>query len=175
MTILAYAEQSSLFRGTSNEVPLIFGGIIMKNELEVNKVNMKRPMKLYLFIDSLKNRVSIQLMFHEGDKSSWKYHTLGSWKIPEHIANNLLTDVCDMLNFRYTTEQLASNIGLNRVECKIIQSLADTIEASLLDTPKTKLPVTFFKSASKQFYPSAKRVEYLLSIHKEIVDHIEGI
>ena len=28
----------------------------MKNELEENKVNMKRPMKLYLFIDSLKNR-----------------------------------------------------------------------------------------------------------------------
>lgn len=140
-----------------------------------SKVDPKSPVKLYLFIDSLKNRVSIQLMFHEGDKSSWKYHTLGSWKIPEHIANNLLTDVCDMLNFRYTTEQLASNIGLNRVECKIIQNLADTIEASLLDTPKTKLPVTFFKSASKQFYPSAKRVKYLLSIHKEIVDHIEGI
>lgn len=140
-----------------------------------NKINMKRPMKLYLFVDSLKNRVSIQLLYHEDDESSWKYHALGSWRIPEHISNNLLTEVCDLLNFRYTTKQLAKNIGLNKAECNIIQELADRIEAKLLDTPETKLTATFFKSASKQFYPSAKRAEYLLSIHKEIVDHIEGI
>ena len=136
---------------------------------------MKRPMKLYLFVDSLKNRVSIQLLYHEGDESSWKYHTMGSWKIPEDVCKNLLTEVCDLLNFRYTTEQLAKNIGLNKVECKIIQELADRIEAKLLDMPETKLTVTFFKSASKQFYPSAKRAEYLLSIHQDVADHIEGI
>lgn len=140
-----------------------------------NKINMKRPMKLYLFVDSLKNRVSIQLLYHEGDESSWKYHTMGSWKIPEDVCKNLLTEVCDLLNFRYTTEQLAKNIGLNKIECKIIQELADRIEAKLLDMPETKLTVTFFKSASKQFYPSAKRAEYLLSIHQDVADHIEGI
>ena len=140
-----------------------------------NKINVKRPMKLYLFVDSLKNRVSIQLLYHEGDESSWKYHTLGSWKIPEHISNNMLTEICDLLNFRYTTEQLAKNIGLNKAECKIIQELADRIEAKLLDTPETKLIVTFFKSASKQFYPSAKRADYLLGIHQEVATHIEGI
>lgn len=141
-----------------------------------NKINMKRPMKLYLFVDSLKNRVSIQLLYHKGDESSWKYHTLGSLKIPKNISNKRLTEICKLLDLHHTVKKLAKNIGLNKTEYKIIKELAEKIEAELLkNTPETKLAVMFFKSASKQFYPSAKRAEYLLGIHQDIVTHIEDI
>ena len=152
---------------------LFFGGIIMKNELEENKVNMKRPMKLYLFIDSLKNRVSIQLLFHESDEQSWKHHTIGTWKIPEH--NGPLTEICKLVNFSHSAWKLAKHVGLNKEERKIIKGLAIRIEESLLEIPATKLPIVFFKSASKQFYPSAKRAKSLLSIHKDVVYNINEL
>lgn len=152
---------------------LFFGGIIMKNELEVNKVNMKRPMKLYLFIDSLKNRVSIRLLFHESDEHSWKQHTIGSWKIPEH--NGPLTKIYKLVNFRNSVWKLAKHVELNKEERKIIKGLAVKIEERLLEIPSTKLSIVFFKSASEQFYPSSKRVKTLLGVHKDIVYNIDEL
>lgn len=145
----------------------------MKNELEVNKVNMKRPMKLYLFIDSLKKRVSIQLLFHESDEQSWKHHTIGSWKIPKH--NGPLIEICKLVNFRHSVWKLAKHVGLNKEERKIIKGLIVKIEERLLEIPSTKLSIVFFKSASKQFYPSSKRVKTLLGVHKDIVYNINAL
>ena len=140
---------------------------------EQNKINTRLPMKLYLFIDSLKNRVSIQLLFHESDEHSWKHHTIGSWKIPEH--NGPLTKICKLIDFSHSAWKLAKHVGLNKEERKIIKCLAVKIEERLLEIPSTKLPIVFFKSASKQFYPSSKRVKTLLGVHKDIVYNINAL